>query len=103
MKNISLATTAGASELPDDDDGNAPRSGLAGGAMLSGENRILFEVTETPFDAPSDPGVSRIACARTRFDASKRLKFPASGIFQLPPDAFKPADEFNAATDCVQP
>ena len=71
--------------------------------MLSGENRILFEVTEEPFDAPGERGVARLACARARFNAAKQLKEPANGIISLPADAFVPADEFDPAVHCVDP
>jgi hypothetical protein len=103
VKNIALATTLGAQKLPDAPNGTTPAAGLGGGDMLPSENRILFEVTESPFDSPSERGISRVACARARFDADKRLKEPANGEMILPREAFKPADEFNPAVDCVDP
>jgi hypothetical protein len=70
---------------------------------LANENRILFEVTEEPFDAPGEPGVARIACARARFNAGEQLRDPANGTMTLPPEAFVPANEFNPETDCIDP
>jgi hypothetical protein len=99
VDNISLASTDGA-RGPDD---GVAAIGLGGGAMLSGENRILFEVTEEPFDAPGERGVARLACARARFNAANQLKEPANGIISLPADAFVPADEFDPAVHCVDP
>lgn len=103
VENISLASTLGAAEPKQAPNGVQPAPGLGGGAMLVAENRILFEVTESPFDAPGEPGVARIACARARFDAAKRLKDPANGRIELPREAFKPAPDFNPALDCVDP
>ena len=71
--------------------------------MSLAENRIIFEVTENPFDMPSEPGVARLACARARFDATRRLKDPANGKMILPREAFKPATEFDPAVDCIDP
>jgi hypothetical protein len=99
VDNISLASTVGA-RGPDD---GVAAIGLGGGEMLSGENRILFEVTEEPFDAPGERGVARLACARARFNAARQLKEPANGIISLPPEAFVPADEFDPAVHCVDP
>ncbi|HEY1100723.1 MAG TPA: hypothetical protein VGF99_17410 [Myxococcota bacterium] len=99
VDNISLASTNG-SRAPDD---GASSIGLGGGEMLRAENRILFEVTEEPFDAPGERGVARLACARTRFDAANQLKEPANGLFTLPPTAFVPADEFDPLIHCVDP
>jgi hypothetical protein len=99
VDNISLASTVGSQASNE----GAAAIGLGGGAMLSGENRILFEVTEEPFDAPGERGVARLACARARFNAAKQLKEPANGIISLPADAFVPADEFDPAVHCVDP
>jgi len=99
VDNIALASTTGAR---DPDDGVSSR-GLLGGAMLGGENRILLEVTESPFDAPGEPGVARIACARARFDAAQALKEPANGIMTVPEVAFIPADQFDPEVHCVDP
>jgi hypothetical protein len=63
----------------------------------------MFEVTESPFDAPSVPGVARLACVRARFDAERHLRDPANGIVTLPPDAFVSADVFDPAIHCVVP
>lgn len=103
VANIALATTAGAADPVPDEAGNIPAAGLGGGPMLLGENRIIFEVTENPFDQPNQPGVARLACARARFDAGKRLKDPANGKMILPREAFKPATEFDPAVDCIDP
>jgi len=103
VDNIALATTQGAEDPLPAPNGTNPAPGLGGGVMLPGENRIIFEVTEAPFDAPDDPGVARLACARARFNAEKRLKEPANGQMTLPREAFKPANEFNPATDCIDP
>jgi hypothetical protein len=99
VDNIALATTTGAR----DTDNAASARGLLGGGMLANENRILFEVTEEPFDAPGEPGVARIACARARFNAGEQLRDPANGTMTLPPEAFVPANEFNPETDCIDP
>ncbi|HEY4330920.1 MAG TPA: hypothetical protein VGM78_00055, partial [Ilumatobacteraceae bacterium] len=98
-----LASTTGANALPLAPNGTQPAAGLGGGAMLPGENRIIFEVAESPFDAPDERGVTRLACARARFNDEKRLKDPANGEMTLPREAFKPADQFNPAVDCVDP
>jgi hypothetical protein len=66
-------------------------------------NRILFEVTEQPFDNPDRPGVPRLACAVAQFDAARQLKNPANGIIRLSPSAFVPATEFNPAVHCIAP
>jgi hypothetical protein len=60
-------------------------------------------VTESPFDAPNEPGIARLACARARFDAQESLKDPANGEITLPRTAFKPATEFDPDLDCVDP
>lgn len=99
VDNIALATTTGARDI----DNVASARGLLGGGMLANENRILFEVTEEPFDAPGEPGVARIACARARFNAGEQLRDPANGTMTLPPEAFVPANEFNPETDCIDP
>lgn len=104
VENIALATTKGANELPLAPNGTESAPGLGGaGGMLAGENRIIFEVTEQPFDQPDEPGVARLACARARFDADKRLKDPANGKITLPREAFKPANEFDPSVDCIDP
>jgi hypothetical protein len=103
VDNIALASTAGAADLPPAPNGSPVAPGLGGGALLPFENRILFEVTESPFDAPGEPGVARLACARARFDAERRLKEPANGRLTLPREAFKPATQFNPALDCIDP
>lgn len=99
VENISLASTRGARDA---DSGIGAR-GLLGGAMLGSENRILFEVTESPFDAPGEPGVARIACARAAFNAEQQLRDPANGVMTLPPEAFVPADVFDPNLHCVDP
>ncbi len=98
VANIALASTAGS--LADPDIGSP---GLLGGPTLRGENRIMFEVTESPFDAPSEAGVARLACVRARFDAERALREPANGVVTLPPDAFVAADVFDPAIHCVVP
>lgn len=103
VDNIALASTLGAGEAVANAAGVVGQPGLGGGGMLAGENRIIFEVSENPFDAPSEPGVTRIACARARFNADQRLKDPANGRITLPREAFKPATEFDPAVDCVDP
>ncbi len=103
VDNIALASTKGADAPLDAPNGTTPSPGLGAGEMLPGENRIIFEVTEAPFDAPDEPGTARLACARARFDADKRLKDPANGEITLPREAFKPANEFDPAVDCVDP
>ncbi len=99
VDNIALASTTGA-RAPDD---GASDIGLLGGELLPSENRILFEVTEEPFDAPGEPGVSRIACARARFNAAEQLRDPANGTMTLPPEAFIPAELFDPTADCIDP
>lgn len=103
VSNIALATTTGADAPLPDANGVVAAAGLGGGPMLLAENRIIFEVTENPFDQPNEPGVARLACARARFDATKRLKDPANGKMILPREAFKPANEFDPAVDCIDP
>ncbi len=98
-ENIALASTTG-SRGPAT---NAAAIGLGGGSMERSENRILIEVTEQPFDSDAVQGVARLACVRARFDAAAQLKDPANGLVVLPPEAFKPADLFDPATDCVDP
>ena len=97
VSNISLASTQGALSLPDEDE--AP--GLGGGAMQLGENRILIEVAEAPFDTPGQQGLSRIACATARFSAADRIKVPANGVVELTADDFVLATEFDPAVHCV--
>ena len=77
--------------------------GLGGGDMRLSENRILVEVAESPFDAPSEPGIARLACVSARFNADQRLKSPANGIVTLPRIVFKDAREFTPEKDCVVP
>jgi hypothetical protein len=103
VENIALASTTGASDPPPDATGAIASSGLAGGAMEVSENRIIFEVTEQPFDSSSEQGVARLACARARFDAERQLKDPANGVIVLPESAFKTAEEFDPLVDCVDP
>jgi hypothetical protein len=103
VENIALASTLGAEAPRASSSGVASATGLGGGAMLPGENRVLFEVTEQPFDAPGEAGVARIACVRARFDAATGLKEPANGRIVLPDDAFRPADVFDPLVDCVDP
>ena len=67
------------------------------------ETASILEATEAPFDAPSEPGVPRLACVRARFNAAERLKDPANGKITLDRSAFKPANEFDPALDCVDP
>ena len=99
VDNISLASTIGA-RAPDD---GSAATGLGGGEFASSENRIIFEVTEEPFDAPGEPGIARLACARARFNAAEALKDPVNGLISLGPDAFVPADIFDPAIHCVDP
>jgi hypothetical protein len=126
VTNISLASTLGATETPYrildagpaapppvDDAGvpldagvarpSTPGYGLGGGNMLPSENRILIEVAESPFDAPSEPGIARLACVSARFDADQRLKSPANGIVTVPRLAFRDARLFSPESDCVVP
>lgn len=98
VSNISLASTIGAADGP-----AVGSAGLLGGPMPAAENRILLEVTEAPFDAPSEPGVARIACVRARFDGGRQLRDPANGIATLPPDAFVAADAFDPNVHCLTP
>lgn len=105
VSNVSLASTSGASgddELAADA-GPVPAPGLGGGAMARGENRLLLEVSEAPFDAPNEPGVARLACVSARFDAKQRLKVPANGIVDVHRLSFVEASEFDPTVDCVQP
>lgn len=109
IDNIALASTHGANNPivfgldPNSGDELVQDPGLGGGEMLDGENRIIIEVSENPFDSPSEPGITRLACARARFNAAARLKDPANGRITLPREAFKPATEFDPAVDCVDP
>jgi hypothetical protein len=102
VENIALASTQGA-DAPVVSAAGASSVGLGGGEMQVSENRILFEVTEQPFDSNSEAGVARLACARARFDAERQLKDPANGVIVLPPTAFVPADEFDPLLHCVDP
>jgi hypothetical protein len=77
--------------------------GLGGGDMQLSENRILIEVAEAPFDAPTEPGIARLACVSARFNADQRLKSPANGIVTVPRLAFKDARAFQPEKDCVVP
>lgn len=105
VANISLASTVGAvgDAAADPDAGPVPGVGLGGGEMSRGENRILIEVAEAPFDAPNEPGISRLACVSARFDAKQRLKVPANGIVDVHRLAFVEATEFDPTVHCVQP
>lgn len=118
VANISLASTRGAFGEPDAttvadagvagdagvaEDGVAPAPGLAGSALEPGDNRIFLEVSEAPFDAPNEPGISRVACVQARFDQKRRLKLPANGILDVPVEAFHDAREFDPDTHCVAP
>ncbi len=103
VENISLSSTTGARAPAANAGGAVAATGLGGGAMELSENRILFEVTEQPFDAAQEQGVARLACARARFDAARELKDPANGLIVLPASAFKPADLFDPQLDCVDP
>jgi hypothetical protein len=103
VENIALASTIGASPLVADADGTVPAPGLGGGEARVGENRILFEVTEQPFDAPGEQGIPRLACVRARFDAARALKLPANGRIVLPDGAFHVATEFDPLVHCVDP
>lgn len=103
VENIALASTQGALAPAANALGELASTGLGGGAMEISENRILFEVTEQPFDAVNEAGVARLACVRARFDAERQLKNPANGIVVLPATAFKTADAFDPAVDCVSP
>jgi hypothetical protein len=103
VENIALSSTLGAQAPSSLASGDLPASGLGGGEMAPGDNRILFEVTEQPFDAPDEPGVARIACVRARFDAARGLKEPADGRIVLSDDAFRSADVFDPLVDCVDP
>ena len=102
-ENIALSSTTGARAGDGGGSGVPVDIGLGGGAMQSSENRIIFEVTEQPFDSTTEQGVARLACARARFDADRALKDPAGGVMTLPESAFKPADVFDPAVDCVDP
>lgn len=105
ISNVSLASTIGAVDSYADapDGGPRPANGLGGGAMARGENRILIEVSEAPFDAPSEPGVARLACVSARFDAKQRLKLPANGIVDVSREDFVEASEFDPTVHCKQP
>jgi hypothetical protein len=103
VDNIALASTVGALAPLPSPSGLEPAAGLAGGAQDAGENRILIEVTEQPFDAPEEPGAAQLACVRARFDAGRGVKVPANGRVTLPPEAFQPADVFDPAVHCVEP
>lgn len=105
VSNVSLASTLGALDSYDDvpDGGVRPTNGLGGGVMARGENRILLEVSEAPFDAPNEPGVTRLACVSARFDAKQRLKVPANGIIDVSREDFVEAGEFDPAVHCKQP
>jgi hypothetical protein len=103
VDNVSLASTIGSHKLPKAPNGTQPAESLGAGEELPGENRVIFEVAEAPFDDPTVRGVSRLACARARFNADKNLKDPANGTMTLPQEAFKPADQFNPEVDCVDP
>jgi hypothetical protein len=103
VDNIALSSTSGATALPLLPSGIVPAGGLAGGASEVFENRILFEVTEQPFDNPRRPGVARLACARARFDGARQVKDPANGVMRLDPEAFVLATDFDPARDCVDP
>ncbi len=103
VENIALASTLGSAPLVADADGTLPAPGLGGGEARLGENRILFEVTEQPFDAPGEQGVPRLACVKARFDGARALKLPANGRIALPDGAFVPATDFDPAVHCLDP
>ena len=103
VENIALSSTQGARAPEPNAAGAVASSGLGGGAMAVSENRILFEVTEQPFDAANEQGVARVACARARFDADRQLKDPANGVIVLPESAFVTADVFDPDLHCVDP
>jgi len=104
ISNISLASTMGA--LPGIvDETGAPVAalGLAGGEMALGENRILLEASEVPFDAPNEPGIARLACVVARFSAEERIRIPVNGVMRVPASAFIDAKDFNPIEHCVRP
>ena len=76
---------------------------FGGGVMSIGENRVLIEASEAPFDAPSEPGITRIGCASARFDANQRLKIPANGVIELTVGDFYDVGEFDPRIHCVTP
>ena len=104
ISNISLASTEGALPPILDDTGAPVASlGLAGGSMERGENRILLEASEVPFDAVNEPGISRLACVVARFSSTERVRIPANGVVRVPPEAFVDARDFDPLVHCVQP
>ncbi len=114
VSNISLASTRGAiavDGVPDggvlfDADGGIVDTvgpGYGGGAMQEGENRILFEVAESPFDAPEEPGISRLACVSARYSAENAIRIPVNGKVALGEDAFVDARDFVPELHCLQP
>jgi uncharacterized protein YegL len=104
ISNISLASTEGALPGIVDENGDPVAAlGLAGGSMERGENRILLEASEVPFDAVNEPGISRLACVISRFSAEERIRIPANGVVRVPPEAFVDAREFDPLVHCVQP
>lgn len=104
VANISLASTMGALG-PDTDVNGVPLQspGYGGGAMEVGENRILIEVAEAPFDAPTEPGISRIACVKARYSAAERVRIPVNGQLTVDRYAFIDAREFDPAVHCQDP
>lgn len=99
VSNITLASTQGA--MPPLDEGVAP--GLGGGALEVGENRIILEVSEAPFDAPEETRVTKVACVAARYSQSLRVKLPANGQLEVPPAAFIDADAFDPQLHCITP
>jgi hypothetical protein len=104
VTNVSLSSTKGADDPPVDPNAEfLPAPGFGGGAMEVGENRVIIEASEAPFDAPNEPGITRLACATARFDIDQRLKVPANGVISLPPEAFVDAREFDPTIHCIDP
>lgn len=104
VSNVSLASTIGALDPSTDDTGALSQArGLGGGVMDVGENRIIIEVAEAPFDAPREPGVPRLACVTARYNREERIRIPANGILNLTRDDFIPAPEFDPLIHCQDP
>jgi len=101
LSNITLSSTLGS-----DADGESiftVAPGLGGRGLDVGENRIILEVSEAPFDNPDETRTSQIACVSARFSAEQQVKLPANGIIDLPKEAFIAPELFDPDVHCVAP
>ncbi len=86
----------------------APAASTVPGSASGGTNTILLHVITTPSDNPQDPGSHQIACVRPQYQASPEVKYPPSGLMNVPLSAFKTPGlgpdggvGFNEDRDCI--